>query len=251
MGPGRSRAGRGAALRSRAARGVDELTCKPSSVPRPRPGRRSSIWARRSPAGSERPTRGLGGAPFTGASSGIALLFGLAPGRACRVSPRPVRAGLVSVALVLASRRTGVTRYPAPGSSDFPRDRPVSQGFPRPSGRLVDVRSLPAAGEAQSSSGRNTCAATQASQIPRAALRSPSGIETARSGYRQSTAYSRDGPCRSTVRRRKVQRLRWSRTAPAPAGSTSRCSSATRVFVLPPSAEPITAPGCLAPAVSY
>jgi hypothetical protein len=48
-----------------------------------------------------------------------------------------------------------------------------------------------------------------------------------------------------------VQRLRWSRTAPAAAGSTSRCSSATRVFVLPPSAEPITAPGCLAPAVSY
>ena len=29
--------------------------------------------------------------------------------------------GIVTVALVLASRRTGVTRYPALGSSDFPR----------------------------------------------------------------------------------------------------------------------------------
>jgi hypothetical protein len=33
---------------------------------------------------------------------------------------RPARR-LVSVALVLASRRTGVTRYPASRSSDFPR----------------------------------------------------------------------------------------------------------------------------------
>jgi len=31
------------------------------------------------------------------------------------------RSGYVSVALVLASRRTGVTRYPALWSSDFPR----------------------------------------------------------------------------------------------------------------------------------
>ncbi len=46
---------------------------------------------------------------------------------------------LVSVALVLASRRTGVTRYPAPGSPDVPhapgrpvaRDRPVASLAPR------------------------------------------------------------------------------------------------------------------------
>jgi len=32
------------------------------------------------------------------------------------------------VALVLASRRTGVTRYPASGSSDFPRARRRTAG---------------------------------------------------------------------------------------------------------------------------
>ncbi len=67
---------------------------------------------------------------------GRVLLFGLAPGRACPVSPcRRLPGGrLVSVALVLASRRTGVTRYPAPESPDVPhaaghpetRDRPVA-----------------------------------------------------------------------------------------------------------------------------
>ncbi len=66
------------------------------------------------------PTRGLGSAPLPPANRGCALLFGLAPGRACRVSLRPRRAGIVTVALVLASRRTGVTRYPALWSSDFP-----------------------------------------------------------------------------------------------------------------------------------
>jgi len=47
---------------------------------------------------------------------------------------------LVSVALVLASRRTGVTRYPASRSSDFPR---TVNGFPRrgtrPSGHLAGL----------------------------------------------------------------------------------------------------------------
>src|SRR4029079_14043626 len=69
------------------------------------------------------PTRGLGSAPLPPANRGCALLFGLAPGRACRVSLRPRRAGIVTVALVLASRRTGVTRYPALWSSDFPHVR--------------------------------------------------------------------------------------------------------------------------------
>src|SRR5439155_4925601 len=36
-----------------------------------------------------RPTRGLGDAPAAAANRGIALLFGLAPGRARLVSPRP------------------------------------------------------------------------------------------------------------------------------------------------------------------
>ena len=37
-----------------------------------------------------------------------------------RFTPAPEGAGIVTVALVLASRRTGVTRHPALGSSDFP-----------------------------------------------------------------------------------------------------------------------------------
>src|SRR3954451_799670 len=66
------------------------------------------------------PTRGLGSAPLPPANRGCALLFGLAPGGVCRVSLRPRGAGIVTVALVLALRRTGVTRHPALGSSDFP-----------------------------------------------------------------------------------------------------------------------------------
>src|SRR6478735_5160221 len=69
------------------------------------------------------PTRGLGSAPLPPANRGCALLFGLAPGGVCRVSLRPRGAGIVTVALVLASRRTGVTRCPALWSSDFPHVR--------------------------------------------------------------------------------------------------------------------------------
>src|SRR5437867_949176 len=58
-------------------------------------------------------------------------LFGLAPGRACRVSPALRR--FVTVALVLASRRTGVTRYLALWCSDFPQER---EALPRPSDLL-------------------------------------------------------------------------------------------------------------------
>jgi len=36
----------------------------------------------------KRPTRGLSSAPLTPANRGVTLLFGLAPGRVCRVSPR-------------------------------------------------------------------------------------------------------------------------------------------------------------------
>ena len=120
--------------------GPAEATCKPSSVP---PTRRSTGMAihlrRRSPGGfSGRPEgwaarlspRRTGVAP-----SYLALLrvefAAFHSGR--RLAPSP---GIVTVALVLASRRTGVTRYPALGSSDFPRAEPLPAG-PRPSDRLV------------------------------------------------------------------------------------------------------------------
>ena len=73
-----------------------------------------------------RPTRGLGSAPLPRRrlpAAGCALLFGLAPGGVCpfhsgrRLAPAT---GIVTVALVLASRRAGVTRHPALRSSDFP-----------------------------------------------------------------------------------------------------------------------------------
>src|SRR6187200_3059003 len=73
-----------------------------------------------------RPTRGLAAhlSPADGRPpAGCALLFGLAPGGVCpfhsgrRLAPP---SGIVTVALVLASRRAGVTRHPALRSSDFP-----------------------------------------------------------------------------------------------------------------------------------
>ena len=89
-----------------------------------------------------RPTRGLGSAPLPRSGHPVAscaLLFGLAPGGVCRVSlRRPTRrpgVGIVTVALVLVSRRTGVTRHPALRSSDFPHGRrrvtpPASRDHP-------------------------------------------------------------------------------------------------------------------------
>jgi hypothetical protein len=91
-----------------------------------------------------RPTRGLGSAPLTVAEAdGSALLFGLAPGGVCpfhsvrRLAPP---AGIVTVALVLASRRAGVTRHPALRSSDFPHTDEASLAGARPSDRLADRR---------------------------------------------------------------------------------------------------------------
>ena len=138
------------------ARGcASEATCTPGSVPP------SPHWG----CGDGHPSEAAG-CPAAHAADpraptarrcpgkpGLALLFGLAPGRACRVSPRcrsPGR-GLVSVALVLASRRTGVTRYPAPWSPDVPhapgcpvtRNRPVASltaGF-YPAGEPAPTRS--------------------------------------------------------------------------------------------------------------
>src|SRR4029078_3918792 len=71
-----------------------------------------------------RPTRGLGSAPLPAGS----LRRWPPPIWPCsgssfpRVSPAPACAGdgIVTVALVLVSRRAGVTRHPALRSSDFP-----------------------------------------------------------------------------------------------------------------------------------
>src|SRR3954462_8359155 len=64
-----------------------------------------------------------------------ACLLGVAPRRDCPFHPALLaKDGLVSVALILASRRTGVTRYAARWSPDFPlRDPKVAQ---RPPGLL-------------------------------------------------------------------------------------------------------------------
>ena len=51
----------------------------------------------------------------------IAFLFGLAPAGACRVSLLPREAGIVTVALVLALRRTGVTRQLTLWCPEVPR----------------------------------------------------------------------------------------------------------------------------------
>lgn len=74
---------------------------------------------------------------------GCALLFGLAPGGVCpfhsarRLAPP---AGIVTVALVLALRRAGVTRHPALRSSDFPHTAEANPAGAQPSDRLADRR---------------------------------------------------------------------------------------------------------------
>src|SRR4051812_44081348 len=117
-------------MRARWGETVSEAACKPSSVP-PRMavtvihlGRRLPDASCGRPEGEATPL--LGWDPQ--ADPNPALLFGLAPGRACPFHPArgslPIRCRFVTVALVLASRRTGVTRYPASRSSDFPRAVP-------------------------------------------------------------------------------------------------------------------------------
>jgi hypothetical protein len=120
---------------------VSEATCTPGSVPRPPKG-----YGDGHPSGAAGCPTAHAADPRTPTArrcSGCperVLLLGLAPGRACLVSPcRRLPAGrLVSVALVLASRRAGVTRYPAPESPDVPhatgcpvtRDRPIASLTP-------------------------------------------------------------------------------------------------------------------------
>jgi hypothetical protein len=94
----------------------------------------------------KRPTRGLGSATSSArtpgcprartASSYLALLRAefAAFHIPVRAEPGP---GYVSVALVLASRRTGVTRYPALRSSDFPRSHAPMGVASRSSGRVL------------------------------------------------------------------------------------------------------------------
>src|SRR6266508_462907 len=73
--------------------------------------------------------------PGDGAGHAMVPLFGLATSQSL---PRftPPRGGFVTVALVLASRRTGVTRWRALWSPDFPQ-RPSA---PRPSDLLGKVK---------------------------------------------------------------------------------------------------------------
>ena len=67
------------------------------------------------------PRAGQRTSPPAVARTGCALLFGLAPGGVCPFhSGRLAPPGIVTVALVLVSPRTGVTRHPALWSSDVP-----------------------------------------------------------------------------------------------------------------------------------
>src|SRR6478735_4013018 len=122
------RAGTSIRVGGKCGRSVSEAVCKPSSVLTCLAAGQGwpSIWGRRSPDGSCGRPEGWAahlsladGCP----PAGCALLFGLAPGGVCpfhsarRLAPST---GIVTVALVLASRRAGVTRHPALRSSDFP-----------------------------------------------------------------------------------------------------------------------------------
>jgi len=130
-----------------ARQSASETVCKPSPVPPLARRRRSSIWDRGCPrpraadprTRRRRPVHARPRAPCR--SSYLALhQVELARFTRSGTASRPDR--FVTVALVLASRRTGVTRYPASGSSDFPRDRQVALQVPRPSDRLAGMRSL-------------------------------------------------------------------------------------------------------------
>ena len=129
---------------------VSEAVCKPSSVP-PRAEARvgdghPSVAAGHPTALAAYPRAGQRTSPPNRSpGTGCALLFGLAPGGVCRVSlRRPTRkpvGGIVTVALFLVSRRTGVTRHPALRSSDFPHEtRRIAPTVPRdhPTASLTD-----------------------------------------------------------------------------------------------------------------
>ena len=110
---------------------ASEVVCKPSSVPTIEGRGRSSIYDGGCPtslAADPRAKRRRPCRTYVRRLSYLALLR-VELARFTRPTARlPERCRLVSVALVLASRRTGVTRYPASRSSDFPR---ISYGFRR------------------------------------------------------------------------------------------------------------------------
>ena len=100
---------------------ASETVCKPSSVPILRSGTVIHLRRQLPTIFSGRPESEATHSRRTRARllSYLALLR-VEFARFTRARPLPA-CPLVSVALVLASRRTGVTRYPASGSSDFPR----------------------------------------------------------------------------------------------------------------------------------
>jgi hypothetical protein len=110
--------------------------CKPSSVPVDA-GRRPVMVIHLGPSVARRlmrPTRGLGSAPLpcAGHPAPVAPSYlALLQVEFARFTPPPdTRSGdgIVTVALVLVSRRTGVTRHPALWSSDFPHGEPGCPG---------------------------------------------------------------------------------------------------------------------------
>ena len=134
-----SSAGAGPAL-------AGETVCKPSSVPRCDPRGRSSIYDGGCPPTLAADPRAERTHPCRACARRLSYLALLQVELARFTRPTSVARGcrLVSVALVLASRRTGVTRYPASRSSDFPR---ISNGFrrrdTRPSDHLAGRPILP------------------------------------------------------------------------------------------------------------
>ena len=95
--------------------------------------------------------------PASSAGHVIACLFGVAPGAGCLVSP-PTQLptpGLVSVALLLASRRAVISRHPTLWSPDFPLRtvRTIVEArfirAQRLSGRLPDAHFTPSGGYAR------------------------------------------------------------------------------------------------------
>jgi hypothetical protein len=127
-----------------ASEGVGKAACKPSSVPPRQERRRSSIFDGGCPPPPAADPRAWRRRLLRGRSPVTPSYLALLRVELARFTRAAEAERLVSVALVLASRRTGVTRYPASWSSDFPR---AGFGFPRrgtqPSGRLADPSILP------------------------------------------------------------------------------------------------------------
>ena len=120
---------------SSARRPVSRVLCRPAEAVRRWP----SISGRRSPDGSCGRPEGCAAHVFPANRESPSYLALLRVELAAFHSGERV-AGIVTVALVLASRRMGVTHYPALGSSDFPHAARVAPLDAQPSGRLADRR---------------------------------------------------------------------------------------------------------------